>query len=89
MSRKRAVLEQLKRDELVAALDRFELDVEDRRVRDDLVNTLAGSRRAGLAEILGDLSRDRLKEICRELGVDARPLSWPPPRFLPVCRVFG
>jgi type I restriction enzyme M protein len=70
MSRKRDVLEQLKREELVAAVDRFELEVGDRRVRGALVEALAGSRRAGLAAILGDLSRDRLKEICRELGLD-------------------
>jgi len=70
MSRKRAVLEHLKKDELLDAVDRFELEVGDRRVREGLVDALAGSRRAALAEILGDLSRDRLKEICRALGLD-------------------
>jgi type I restriction enzyme M protein len=70
MSRKRDVLDRLKRDELLAAVDRLALEVSDRRVREGLVDALAGSRRAGLAEILGDLSRDRLKEICRDLGLD-------------------
>jgi type I restriction enzyme M protein len=70
MSRKRDVLEQLKRDELVAAVDRFEVTVEDRRSKALLVEALAGPRKAGLAAILEDLSRDRLKEICRELGLD-------------------
>lgn len=70
MSRKRDVLEQLKRDELLAAVDRFELSVEDRRSRGPLVEALAHSKKAGLAGILGDLSRDRLKEICRALGMD-------------------
>jgi type I restriction enzyme M protein len=67
---KRAVLQQLKRDELLAAVDRFGLEVRDRRVRDELVDALAGSRKAHLADILGDLSRDQLKEICRALDLD-------------------
>jgi hypothetical protein len=70
MPSKRDVLEQLKRDELVAALDRYGLEVRDRRVRGDLVTALAGSRKAHLAEILGELSRTRLKEICRALDLD-------------------
>ena len=70
MSRKRNVLEQLKREELVTATDRFELPVVDRRVKGDLVDALAGSRKVTLAAILEDLSRARLKEICRSLGWD-------------------
>ncbi|HEY2292803.1 MAG TPA: N-6 DNA methylase [Thermoanaerobaculia bacterium] len=70
MPSKRDVLEQLKRDELLAAADRFELEIRDRRVRDEIVEALAGSRRAGLAEILEDLPRTRLKEICRALDLD-------------------
>jgi len=58
MSLKRNVLEHFKRDELLDAVDRFELEVGDRRVREGLVDALAGSRRTALAEILGDLSRD-------------------------------
>jgi uncharacterized protein (TIGR02246 family) len=68
--RKRDVLEQLKREELVAAVDRFGLPVENRRARSALVGTLAGSRKTGLAAILEDLSRDRLKENCRALDLD-------------------
>src|SRR3954469_447900 len=72
MSRKRDVLEELKLDELRAAADRFELPVVDRRIKGDLIEALAGSRKAGLTAILTDLdlSRDRLKEICRALGLD-------------------
>jgi type I restriction enzyme M protein len=70
MSRKRDVLEQLKRDELVAAVDRLELPIEDRRSKTLLVEALASSRKAGLPAILADLSRDRLKELCRALGLD-------------------
>ena len=70
MPSKRHVLEQLKKDELVAAVNQFDLDVQDRRVRDQLVDALASSRKAGLAEILEELPRTRLKEICRELNLD-------------------
>jgi len=52
MPAKRGVLEKLKRDELLAAVDRFELEVGDSRVRDNPVDALARSRRATLAEIL-------------------------------------
>lgn len=70
MPSKRDVLEQLKRDELLAALDRLELEVRDRRVRGDIVDTLASSRKAALADLLEDLPRTRLKEICRALSLD-------------------
>ena len=70
MSRKRDVLDRLKREELVAAVDRFDLPVADRRVKTALVDVLAGSRKTGLAAILEDLPRTRLKEICRGLGLE-------------------
>jgi type I restriction enzyme M protein len=70
MRSKREVLEHLKRDELLAAVDRFELTVEDRRLRSELVDALGSSRRADLTTILEDLPRARLKELCRALGLD-------------------
>jgi type I restriction enzyme M protein len=70
MPRKRDVLETLKRDELIAAADRLDVPVRDRRVRDDLIEALTASRKAGWPGILEDLSRNRLKEICRALGLD-------------------
>lgn len=70
MRSKREVLEHLKRDELLAAVDRFELTVEDRRLRSELVDALGRSRRAELPTILEDLPRARLKELCRALGLD-------------------
>jgi type I restriction enzyme M protein len=39
-------------------------------VKDQLINALAGSHRARLVDVLGPLSRDRLKEICRGAGLD-------------------
>ncbi len=70
MHSKREVLEHLKRDELLAAVDRFELRVEDRRLRSELVDALARSRRTELPSILANLPRARLKELCRALGLD-------------------
>ncbi len=70
MPRKRQVLEKLKRAELIAGVKRFELQVADRRVRDLLVEALMSSRRVVLAELLGELKRDRLKELCRALDLD-------------------
>lgn len=70
MSTKRDVLAHLTRDELIAVVDRFSLPVPDRRVREGLVEAVAASKKATLAEILPGYSRDRLKELCRALGLD-------------------
>ena len=70
MSTKRNVLEQFRREELQDFASLYELEVPDRRVRDDLIDAVARSRRAKLVEMLGTLSRDRLKEICVGLGLD-------------------
>ena len=70
MPTKRAVLAGLSAEELRANVDYYELAVTDRRVKAQLVDALAGSRRARVAEILADLSRDRLKELCRALGME-------------------
>jgi type I restriction enzyme M protein len=70
MPSKRAVLEQLSRDELQAIVEQYELSVADRRVRDQLVEAVASSKKATLAELLPTLSRDRLKALCRALELD-------------------
>ncbi len=70
MRSKRDVLEQLKRDELLDAVDQAGLEVRDRRVRGELVDVLASSRKVPLTEVLGRLPRTRLKEICVALGLD-------------------
>lgn len=70
MPTKRQVLEILNRNELLALADLHELSVEDRRVREQLIDAAAGSRKVVLAEALATYSRDRLKELCRELGLE-------------------
>ena len=70
MPTKRAILSKLTRDELRVCADYYELDVYDRRVRSELVDALAGSRRAPLDEMLWELSPDRLKELCRAFDLD-------------------
>ena len=70
MPSKREVLAQFTRDELLAVVDRFALAVPDRRVRDGLIDAVAASKKATLAEVLPELSRDRLKGLCTALGLD-------------------
>lgn len=70
MPSKREVLAQLTRDELLAAVSSFDLQVQDRRVRDQLIEAVAASKRATISAVLADYSRDRLKELCRALGLD-------------------
>ena len=70
MPSKRDVLTNLTRNELLAVVERFDLTVDDRRVKDGLVDAVASSKKASLAEILPDLSRDCLKDVCRALALD-------------------
>ena len=70
MPTKRAILAELTRDELRTNVDYYELEVEDRRVKTQLVDALSRSRQAPLDEILQGLSRDRLKELCRAFDLD-------------------
>ena len=70
MPTKRVILAELTRDELRINVDYYELEVEDRRVKTQLVDALARSRQVPLDEILQDLSRDRLKELCRAFDLD-------------------
>ena len=70
MPTKRAILAELTSHELRAAIDGYGLQVDDRRVRTQLVDALARSRKARLPEMLQDLPRDRLKELCRGFGLD-------------------
>ena len=68
MPTKRAILAELTSHELRDAIGGYGLQVDDRRVRVQLVDALARSRKARVEEILQGLSRDRLKELCRGFG---------------------
>ena len=67
---KRDVLDALPRRALLELLDRFKLEVDDRRKRDEIRNRLDKSRKANLPDVLEALFRDHLKEVCRHLGLD-------------------
>ena len=70
MPTKRAILDQLTAKELRAVVANHELHVDDRRVKAQLVDVLAGSRKVRLDEVLPELSRNRLKELCRAFNLD-------------------
>ena len=65
----RPLLDILTRDELHALVDKHGVTVRDRRQKAHLAEQLEAK---GLApsELLADLSRDRLKELCRALDLD-------------------
>lgn len=70
MLTKRDVLQRLKRDELVHLLDRLNLSVQDRRVKSQLIDTLASASDVRFSEVLNRLSRDRLKQLCLALSLN-------------------
>ena len=70
MPTKRAILAELTSHELRGAFYGYALQVEDRRVKAQLVDALAGSRKVRVGEMLQDLPRDRLRELCRGFGLD-------------------
>ncbi|MCP4656797.1 MAG: hypothetical protein GY856_15415, partial [bacterium] len=72
MATKRDILRLLKRDELLHAADRLDVEVADRRVKDGFVEAFGRVHRAPLAEVLEGLSRDRLKDVCRAAGLDEK-----------------
>ena len=70
MPSKRDVLALLSRDELLRVVELFDLSPPDRRAKDGIVETIASSKKATLASFLTTYPRDRLKELCRALGLD-------------------
>ena len=70
MPTKRAILSELSAEELRAGVDHYELQVDDRRVKADLADALAKSRKARIDTILESLSRKRLKRLCQALNLD-------------------
>jgi type I restriction enzyme M protein len=72
MLSKRDVLAKFSRDELISVVERFELEVADRRKKDGLLEAVVVSNKAKLADILPALGRERLRELCAGLGQDYR-----------------
>lgn len=70
MTRKREVLSHLTRDELHAAIDAAGLELANRRAKSAAIDVLDRARSAPLVDVLTVLSRDRLKELCREFALD-------------------
>ncbi|MEZ4402571.1 MAG: class I SAM-dependent DNA methyltransferase [Kofleriaceae bacterium] len=70
MSRKREILELLTAEELRGLVDRFELEVSDRRAKDGMVEALARAHRVKLDEPLAAYPRARLKDLCRGLDLE-------------------
>ena len=70
MPTKRAILAALTRDELRTNVDCFELNVDDRRIKAQLVDALVRYRRTRLDWILQDLPLNRLKDLCRAVHLD-------------------
>jgi type I restriction enzyme M protein len=69
MPTKRALLDLLTRDELHRLVDTYAIIVADRRLKAHLVDRVE-EKGPAVPALLGDLSRDRLKELCRALGLD-------------------
>jgi hypothetical protein len=68
MASKKDVLSQLTRAELLAFVSEAGVEVADRRVREQLIAALSGSRRARPAEFLTSFSAERLKQIADSVG---------------------
>ena len=70
MPAKRAILSALTSRELRAGAERYALPVADRGDEEQLVGALARARKVPITALLQELSRDRLKELCRAFDLD-------------------
>jgi type I restriction enzyme M protein len=64
---KRCILEVLHRDDLLSLVQEYDLEVADKRVRQNLIDALVRSRTVRMQDILSGYSRDYLKSICEAL----------------------
>ena len=70
MPMKRQVLALLSREELLGFVDLFGLEPPNRRAKQGIIDTVAASKKATLGAVLPTYPRDRLKKLCRDLGLD-------------------
>ncbi len=69
-ARKRQALEALAAGRLKDLVKQYQLEVDDLRQRELLVEALADGRRVDFAALLDDLKRDELKAMCSALELD-------------------
>lgn len=70
MSPKREILAELTSQELRANVDLYDLKVGDRRVKDQLVDALARSRRVKIEGILQSLSPERMRMVAQAVAAN-------------------
>src|SRR5258708_39582357 len=70
MATKQKIVAKFSRYELWQIIDQHELLVEDRRKLEHLHAAARRLSKSALREFLLELDRDRLKELCRALGLD-------------------
>ena len=70
MPTKREIFDLLYRDELLQILDAHNLQVPDRRKKDDIVEVIVRSKLVKIEDVLLGFPRARLKGMCRALNVD-------------------
>lgn len=68
MASKKDLLSQLTRAELLAFVSETGLEVQDRRVREQLIAALSSSKRARPAAFLASFSAERLKQLAESFG---------------------
>ena len=64
------ILAELPADYLQSWVREYELDVDDGRVKTQLVDALVESEEVAVEDVLEDLYRNTLKELCRTFGLD-------------------
>ena len=70
MPTERAILAELTADTLRVYVDAYGLAVADRRRKTHLIDALIEAENVPIREVLEDLYRDTLKELCRKFGLD-------------------
>lgn len=70
MVSKEKILGLLSKGELQAIAWNLDVEVQDRRVTNQLIEALRASHKATFENILAELRRDRLKKLCRAFGLD-------------------
>ena len=70
MATKRQILESLNHKDLLAIAESFELSIENRRRKGNVVDAVVTSRSAKLTNVLKEFSLAQLKETCRKLKIE-------------------